>query len=107
MYARQQCVKMKLSASAMAADTEIEDVFRFRMKGGLEMHGMMKLAAGALAALTLLGCASTYTIRTKDGREFQAAKKPDITDDRYVRFTTTAGNKVLLKQDEISVISED
>ena len=62
---------------------------------------------GFAVLIFLAGCGSTYTIRTKDSREFQTKSAPDITDDRYVKFTTVAGQKVLLKQDEVSVISED
>ncbi|RWX48935.1 hypothetical protein VT99_10423 [Candidatus Electrothrix marina] len=75
------------------------------------MKEKSKLFIFALTGLTALvflaGCGSTYTIRTKDSREFQTKSAPDITDDRYVKFTTVAGQKVLLKQDEVSVISED
>ena len=71
------------------------------------MKPAMILTSVFLMATVLLGCASTYTIRTKDGREFQSSKRPDITDDRYIKFTTKSGNKVLLKQDEVSIISED
>jgi hypothetical protein len=63
--------------------------------------------SGVAVLIFLVGCSSTYTIRTKDSREFQTKSAPDITDDRYVKFTTVAGQKVLLKQDEVSVISED
>ena len=55
----------------------------------------------------LIGCSTTYTIRTKDGREFQALEKPNMTDDNYIKFETKSGRKVLLKQDEVSTISED
>ena len=65
------------------------------------------IATGVTVLSLLVGCAPTYTIRTKDSREFQSRNAPDITDDRYVKFTTVAGQKVLLKQDEVSVISED
>jgi hypothetical protein len=67
----------------------------------------VSVLAGFTVLIFLAGCGSTYTIRTKDSREFQTKSAPDITDDRYVKFTTVAGQKVLLKQDEVSVISED
>ncbi len=71
------------------------------------MKKLINLVALALIAVLLLACGQTYTIRTKDGREFQSKARPDLTDDRYVKFKTKAGQKVLLKQDEVSVISED
>lgn len=67
----------------------------------------LKLTAFIVIAIMLLGCSSTYTIKTKDGRKFQASDKPDTTADRYVKFLTTSGKEVLLKQDEVLVISED
>ena len=60
----------------------------------------------ALTAFTLAGCGTTYVIQTKDGREFVATKKPDISGDRYVEFVTQDGKKVMLKQDEVSTIRE-
>ncbi|MCI5219861.1 MAG: YgdI/YgdR family lipoprotein [Candidatus Electrothrix sp. LOE2] len=75
------------------------------------MRKTVKMLTAGLSGVAILvlsvGCSSTYTIRTKDSREFQTKSAPDITDDRYVKFTTVAGQKVLLKQDEVSVISED
>lgn len=75
------------------------------------MRKKVKMLTAGLSGVAILvlsvGCSSTYTIRTKDSREFQTKSAPDITDDRYVKFTTVAGQKVLLKQDEVSVISED
>ncbi|WLE98167.1 MAG: YgdI/YgdR family lipoprotein [Candidatus Electrothrix communis] len=75
------------------------------------MKKTVKILTAGLSGVAILvlsvGCSSTYTIRTKDSREFQTKSAPDITDDRYVKFTTVAGQKVLLKQDEVSVISED
>lgn len=62
---------------------------------------------GACIAVAVLGCSSTYTIRTTDGREFQSVGKPDLTEDRYIKFETKDGRKVLLKQKEVSTISED
>ena len=75
------------------------------------MKDLSRLFTLALILFTvmciLVGCGSTYTIRTKDSREFQAKNEPDITKDRYIKFKTISGEKVLLKQDEVSVISED
>jgi hypothetical protein len=75
------------------------------------MRKTVKMLTAGLSGIAILvltvGCSTTYTIRTKDSREFQSKNAPDITDDRYVKFTTVAGQKVLLKQDEVSVISED
>lgn len=75
------------------------------------MRKTVKILTAGLSGIAILvlsvGCGPTYTIRTKDSREFQSKSAPDITDDRYVKFTTVAGQKVLLKQDEVSVISED
>lgn len=59
-----------------------------------------------LTVSILWGC-TTYTIRTKDGREFQSKSEPVKTSDDFYKFTTKDGRKVLLKTDEISVISED
>lgn len=70
------------------------------------MRTAWRMAALALAGMMLVGC-STYTIRTKDGREYTSDGRPDITSDRYVKFKTTSGQKILLKQDEVSIISED
>jgi hypothetical protein len=58
-------------------------------------------------AILVVGCSSTYTIRTTDGREYHSVAQPDITDDRYVKFETKDGREVLLKQQEVSSISED
>jgi uncharacterized protein YcfL len=71
------------------------------------MKDSFRLFIFTLIAFMVLGCSSPHTIRTKDGREYQSKNKPDITNDRYIKFTTVAGQKVLLKQDEVSVISED
>jgi hypothetical protein len=60
-----------------------------------------------LVAILVVGCGSTYTIRTTDGREYHSDAKPDLTDDRYVKFETKDGREVLLKQKEVSSISED
>ncbi len=60
----------------------------------------------ALAAFTLAGCGTTYVIQTKDGREFVATQRPDVSDNRYVQFVTKDGKKMMLKQDEVSTIRE-
>jgi len=65
------------------------------------------LAAIILVALMFFGCAKTYTIRTTDGKEYVSQGAPDLTNDRFIRFETTAGRKVLIKQDEISTIHEN
>ncbi len=71
------------------------------------MRIVLCLMAFIFGAVMLLGCSTPYTIRTKDGREFHAVTKPNLTDDRYVKFETKEGREVLLKQDEVSSISED
>ncbi len=71
------------------------------------MRFLVSLIAFAFIAVTLLGCSTPFTIRTKDGREFHAVKKPDITHDRYIKFITKDGREVLLKQDEVSSIAEE
>ncbi len=60
-----------------------------------------------LTAVGVIGCSSTYTIRTTDGREYHSVGKPDLTEDRYIKFETRDGREVLLKQKEVSSISED
>jgi hypothetical protein len=60
-----------------------------------------------LISLILLGCSTTYTIRTKDGKEYISQGAPDLTDDKFIKFETTGGRKVLIKQDEISTIQEN
>ena len=71
------------------------------------MRIFLSLIAFCFSVVMLFGCSTPYTIRTKDGREFRSVAKPNMTDDRYVRFETKDGREVLLKQDEISTISED
>ena len=60
-----------------------------------------------LISLIFLGCSTTYTVRTKDGREYISQGEPDLTDDKFIKFETKAGRKMLLKQDEVSSIQED
>lgn len=60
-----------------------------------------------LISLTFLGCGTTYTIRTKDGKEYISQGEPDLTNDKFIKFETTAGRKVLIKQDEISSMQEN
>jgi len=71
------------------------------------MKKALSFAVIILVALMFLGCSSTYTIRTKDGQEYISQGEPDITDDEFIKFETTAGRKVLIKQDEISTIQEN
>ena len=71
------------------------------------MKRVLYLAVIILVALTFLGCSSTYTIRTKDGKEYISQGEPDLTDDEFIKFETTAGRKVLIKQDEVSTIQEN
>ena len=71
------------------------------------MKRVLSFALIILVSLIFLGCSSTYTIRTKDGKEYISQGEPDLTDDKYVKFETTAGRKVLIKQDEISTIHEN
>jgi hypothetical protein len=61
----------------------------------------------SLTAIAVFGGSSTYTIRTTDGREYHSVGRPDLTADRYVKFQTKDGREVLLKQKEVSSISED
>jgi hypothetical protein len=71
------------------------------------MKRSLRVTSIGLLAILIVGCGTTYTIRTTDGREYHSAAKPDLTDDRYVKFETTDGREVLLKQKEVSSISED
>ncbi len=71
------------------------------------MRILLSLIAFTFGVVMLFGCSTPYTIRTKDGREFRSVSKPNLTDDRYVKFKTKDGREVLLKQDEVSSISED
>ena len=71
------------------------------------MRFLLSLIALTFIMVTLLGCSTPYIIRTKDGREFHSVAKPNMTDDRYIKFLTKEGREVLLKQDEVSSISED
>jgi hypothetical protein len=71
------------------------------------MARFLSFASFGLIAIFVVGCSSAYTIRTTDGREYHSVAKPDLTDDRYVKFETKDGREVLLKQKEVSSISED
>lgn len=71
------------------------------------MKRFLSLTTAGLIALLIAGCSTTYTIRTTDGREYQSVGEPDITEDRYIKFETKDGRKVLLKQKEVSSISEN
>lgn len=72
---------------------------------------MMKLVLNltiiALISIMFFGCSQTYTIRTTDGKEYISQGEPDLTDDKFIKFETTSGRKVLIKQDEISTIHEN
>ncbi len=57
---------------------------------------------------TLSACgAHTYTVELKDGREYVSDGEPEVNDYGWVKFKTTAGKKVRIKLEEVSVISED
>jgi hypothetical protein len=71
------------------------------------MKTPLSLIAFTLGVVMLLGCSTTYTIRTKDGREFQSLERPEETVDRFVKFETKSGRKVVLKEEEVSTISKD
>jgi len=71
------------------------------------MRIISSLIAFAFIMVTLLGCSKPYTIRTKDGREYHAEGKPNVTNDKYIKFETKDGRKILLKQDEVSTIAEE
>ena len=71
------------------------------------MKKALNFAVIILVVLMFLGCSSTYTIRTKDGKEYISQGEPDVTDDQFVKFETTSGRKVLIKQDEVSSIQEN
>lgn len=71
------------------------------------MKATLKIFIILLSLFICFGCSSTYTIRTKDGKEYRSQGAPDMTNDKFVRFETTAGRKVLIKQDEISTIEEN
>jgi hypothetical protein len=71
------------------------------------MKRVLSFAAIVIVLVVFLGCSSTYTIRTKDGKEYVSQGEPDLTDDKFIKFETTAGRKVLIKQDEISTIQEN
>ena len=75
---------------------------------GALMRRSLSLIVYMLISIMLVGCGSTtHTIRTKDGREYIAREEPDLTNDKFIKFETKDGRKVLVKQDEISSISED
>ncbi len=51
--------------------------------------------------------AHTYTVELKDGREYVSDGEPDVNAYDWVSFKTTAGKKVRIKLDEVSVIREN
>lgn len=71
------------------------------------MKKIFNIAVLILFCLILFGCSTTYTIRTKDGKEYISQGAPDLTGDKFIKFETTGGRKVLIKQDEISTIQEN
>jgi len=71
------------------------------------MKILSSFIAFAFIMVALLGCSTPYTIRTKDGREYHAEGKPNITNDKYIKFVTKDGREILLKQDEVSSIAEE
>lgn len=71
------------------------------------MKATLKIAIILSLFFICFGCSSTYTIRTKDGKEYTSQGAPDMTNDKFIRFETTAGRKVLIKQDEVSTIEEN
>ena len=71
------------------------------------MIGPSTIISLSVVAFLIVGCSSSTTIRSKDSKEYQTNAEPDITDDRYVKMETSSGQKVLLKQDEVSSISEN
>lgn len=71
------------------------------------MKTALKLSMVLFVLFIVFGCSSTYTIRTKDGKEYTSQGAPDLTNDKFIKFETTAGRKVLIKQDEISSIQEN
>ena len=71
------------------------------------MKSVLKFSVIILVALMFLACSTTYTIRTKDGQEYTSQGEPDLTDDNFIKFETTGGRKVLIKQDEVSTIQEN
>ena len=71
------------------------------------MKNALKFSVIIMVLLVLLGCSTTYTIRTKDGREYTSQGEPDLTDDKFIKFETTGGRKVLITQDEVSTIHEN
>ena len=71
------------------------------------MKILLSLIAFTFSVVMLFGCSTTYTIRTKDGIEFQSLERPEVTEDGFLKFETKSGRKVLLKRDEVSAIGED
>jgi hypothetical protein len=64
------------------------------------------LAAGSL----LCSCAGSqhYRITLKDGREFQAASKPEYqTKTGYYKYETFQGRDALIRSDEVLLIEEE
>ena len=60
------------------------------------MKNVLNFMVIILVSLMFIGCGSTYTVRTKDGKEYTSQGAPDLTSDKYIKFETTAGRKVLI-----------
>ena len=61
-------------------------------------------------ALGLASCAgpSQYKITLKDGRQFQAASKPEfVTKTGYYRYENFQGRDALIRGDEVLLIEEE
>ena len=71
------------------------------------MKGSLNLIVCLLLSVMLIGCSTIHTIRTKDGQEYTSSEEPDLTDDRFIKFRTMDGRKVLLKQGDVFSVSED
>ena len=71
------------------------------------MRNVLFLVVIILVSVMFFGCSQTYTIRTTDGKEFISQGEPDLTNDKFIKFETTSGRKVVIKQDEISTIHEN
>ncbi len=72
------------------------------------MRLLLSLIAFAFAMVTLMACSTPHVIRTKDGREYHSVAHPEfLRKDGYIKFRTKEGREVLLKEDEVSSISDD
>jgi len=71
------------------------------------MRNVLFLVVIILVPVMFSGCSQTYTIRTTDGKEYISQGEPGLTNDKFIKFETTSGRKVVIKQDEISTIHEN